>query len=157
MANLDNLIRWQAYAPDLGGNRELAKPFTVLLAVGLTKPDMQRLSEAIEALPKTPEPSAEQPLVDHAAYLEARADGIAHALGAFVRLGPEPLTVGGEPIDTLAKLLRLYARIASGPVALLELVSALRYFNSAGGTAQLFFERLSGGSVSTEQTSRAAR
>jgi hypothetical protein len=153
VANLDNLIRWQEFRPDLGENRNLARPFYVELAVGLTKPDLQRLAEALDTLSKTEVTEGADPV----AHNEARAEKLAGALGEWVRMGPESLTVNGEAIDTLPKLLKLYARVSAGSVAMLELATALRWFNSTGGTTQLFFERLSGGSVSTEQASRAAR
>lgn len=151
MANLDNLIRWHEYVPDLGENRKLTPPFTVLLAVGLTKPDLQRLAEALEHLPEPKEGEDQQ------AAAEAKADALAKALAPHVKLGPEPLFVGNEAVDSLPKLLRLYMRMSAGAAAVLELALALRHFNGVGGQAQLFFERLSGGSGSTDQTSRAAR
>ncbi len=159
MANLDNLIRWQRFEPDIGENRQQKRPFYVKLAVGLTKPDLKRLSEAVEDR-SAPRADDAPPLTDDEtqAALEQRAEKLAAALSEFVRLGDEPLTVNGEAIDTLPKLLKLYARIAGGSVAMLELSMALRWFNTAGGQTQLFFGRLSGGFASTEaEDQRAAR
>jgi hypothetical protein len=65
--------------------------------------------------------------------------------------------VNGELIDTLPKLLKLYTQLADGVTRMLELPIALRHFNSGGGAVQLFFERLSGGSVGTTDSKRAAR
>lgn len=156
MANLSNLIRWQRFEPDLGENRTLPKPFYLEVAVGLTKPELLQLGEAIDApvLPSredgAPEPSPEE--VE--AALVAKADKLAVALAPWVRFGSEPLAINGEPVTTLTQLLRLYIRAASGAVGLLEVPMALRWFNGAGGgTTQLFFERLSGGFVSTTQPS----
>jgi hypothetical protein len=159
VANLDNLIRWQEFRPDIGENRRLKNPFFVKLAVGLTKPDLKRLAEAVDGSAAT-RPDDAPPLTDDEtqAALEQRAEKLAAALSEFVRLGDEPLTVNGEAIDTLPKLLKLYARVAGGPVAMLELATALRWFNTAGGQTQLFFGRLSGGFASTEaEDQRAAR
>lgn len=162
MPNLDSLIRWQPYAPDLGENRESKRPFYVELAVGLTKADLAQLGESVSALAEEPADAANENKGartedEMRARLEADADTLARALTPWVRLGKEPLSVNGEAVDTLPKLLRLYTRISGGAVAMLELATALRFFNTAGGKTQLFFERLSGGSVSTTPTGRAAR
>jgi hypothetical protein len=157
--NLDSLIRWQEYKPDIGENRAAKRPFTVELAVGLTKADLLKLGEVSDAplLPARADDAPEVTPEEFEAAVDARVVTLATALTPFVRLGPEPLNVGGEPVDSLLKLLKLYTRLAAGPTALLELVSALRWFNTAGGTVQLFYGRLSGGSVGTTSTSRAAR
>jgi hypothetical protein len=126
----------------------------VLLAVGLTKPDLQRLAEKLEGLDDEETPAGP---ADPVAQSEARAEKLAAALSDIVRIGPEPLTVNGQAIDSLPKLFRLYAQLSAGAMAMLEVATALRHFNSAGGTVQLFFERLSGGSISTDPTGRAAR
>jgi hypothetical protein len=159
MANLDNLIRWQKFLPDLGENRSLKKPFYVLLAVGLSKLDLQRLMDSLDALkPKPPaEGDAPAPEVSEEQAANEAAEKLAAALAPFVKLGSEPLVVNGENIDSLAKLLKLYAQLPAGGAATLELAWALRYFNGIGGQSELFFERLSGGVAGTGQDQRAAR
>jgi hypothetical protein len=161
MANLDNLIRWQEFKPDLGENRRLKKPFHVLLAVGLSKLDLQRLMDSLEALKQKPpeegEAQTSAPELSEEQAANAAAEKLAAALAPFVKLGSEPLTVNGEAIDTLAKLLKLYAQLPAGGAATLELAWALRYFNGIGGQSELFFERLSGGVAGTGQDQRAAR
>lgn len=156
MANLDNLIRWQEFKPDIGENRRDKRPFYVLLAVGLSKLELQRLVDSLEALKPKPPAEGEAPVSEEDAA-NAAAEKLAAALAPFVKLGDEPLTVGGEPIDTLPKLLKLYARLPAGGAAAVELAWALRYFNGVGGQSELFFERLSGGIAGTGQDRRAAR
>jgi len=151
MAALSSLIRWQQYQPDIGENRSLARPFFVEIAVGLTKPNLQALSDVSEP-PLLPPRDESAPAVtpeELEAALQARVDALAAALAPYVRMGTEPLSVDGVAVDTLPKLLKLYTGLAAGPVALLELPSAVRWFNTAGGATQLFFERLSGGFAST--------
>jgi hypothetical protein len=159
MPKLDNLIRWQEYKPDIGANRESERPFVLLLAVGLTKTDLAKLGEVSDA-PLLPERAPGAPEVtpeELEAAVAKRVEALAAALNHFVKLGPEPLFVGGEAVDSLQKLLMLYTRLAGGAVAMLEVVTALRWFNTAGGTVELFYARLSGGPVTTTGAKRVAR
>lgn len=149
MANLETLIRYQRFAPDLGANRELEKPFFVELAVGMTKLQLKALADTVDTVDEKATGMGDEE------YLEHAVKKMADALAPYVKMGTEPLVVNGKRIETLSELLTLYATLASGPAAMLELSTALRWFNSIGGATALFFERLSGGSVSTTPRSGA--
>lgn len=144
MANLSSLIRWQPYVPDIGDNVQQKRPFYVEVAVGITKAELLALDKAQEKRPgeDLPEDATEEQ------KLEAHLVHLSKTLDPFVRMGKESLHVGERHVRTLYDLLKLYSEMAGGEVAMLELASAVGWFNSAGGRTQSFYARLSGGSAS---------
>lgn len=141
MAKLEYLHHWAKYVPDIGNNRELEKPFYLEVATGLSFERLERAKKELKELadlglsPK-----------DFAARTAAIFDGM-------VRMGAEPLEVGGTPVPGLAEYLEMV--VAHAGVGYLEVMKTVYRFNSVGEADRLFSERHSGGTASTPVQSAA--
>ena len=125
-----NSWRWALYAPSIGNNKELERPFYLRLKADLPQ---GRLDEFFQKLRQGGEDW-------HQAF-----DGL-------VEMGDEPLSLDGRPIEDVQSYLQA---IATTPL-LHELVGALQFHNSLNGVAASFSERLSGTSPTTLFGYRAA-
>lgn len=128
MANLDDLCTWEMYVPRIGNNKSLPQPFHLLIKCGMSILEFSAFVKEWKAAPDTTE-------------------GQAAILESMVKMGPEPLTVGGKPIESLRAYLDLVFA-GQGLPLYQELIGAILNFNSVQGTQALFSERLSGGGVS---------
>lgn len=131
---MPNLLswRWAQYAPSIGDNKTLERPFYLRIKADLPK---EQLAAFFDALAKAG--SAED---WHAVF-----DGI-------VELGDEPLTLDGREVTDL----RTYLDAVALTPYLMELVGAIRHHNSLDGARASFSERLSGIGPSTLYGYRAA-
>ncbi len=146
MAELSHLNRWERFSPDIGDNRSLKAPFYLEVASGLPRVQLEAFSEGLTAA------------VEEAAAAGSereKAEVYAKAFAPYVRMGREPLCIGGKAYPTLADYLELITSMA-GSYNHLELGHAVRDFNSVAGTRRLFFERLSGGSTGTPSPSNGS-
>jgi hypothetical protein len=124
MADL-TLWHWEKYAPSLGGNKQLEQPFYLRVKAGLTKAQYQ-------------------------AWLETKAktaEEVTASLEGIVEMGDEPLSIGGQPIATLAEYVAIIHE-QKGHELLEEMMGAVAWHNTVGVRAN-FSERLSGGKGST--------
>lgn len=134
MPSFDSLARWEKYVPNLGTNRDEPRPFYLRIAAGLTMEEFAAVMDRVASA-----------LREQA----ARGPGlVAKALEGVVEMGAEPLSVRGKPVSTLADYLELAARQAAGDL-LMELLSAVRRYNSVEGSTELFFRRGSGSRTGT--------
>jgi hypothetical protein len=163
--------RWERFAPTLDGNDELPRPFFFEVACGLTRAEMRQFDDALERLlvEKMKAATAEigEPPEDAAAkdawqeqladrLITGEIDAVATALEPYVRMGSEPLTIGGKPITTVRAYLEAVAVVADQE-ALREPLKALHTLNSLGGRQQLFSKRRSGGFTTTPDRSAAKK
>lgn len=153
MADLSNTTRWVRYEPDLRGNRELERPFYVLLNGSMSKAQLQNLTAALSTplshgeLPPnaTKEQADEYAESGRKALVKRQGD----ALRPFVKFGSEPLSIDGEAIDSLDKYLDYVSRSLVGHGAFFELSQALTDCNLLDTASSFFSGRLSGGFVGT--------
>ena len=140
MADLTRTHRWESFVPDLGDNRAQPKPFFLLIASGLTKENLRAFHASLDALGARMVEVADD---------AARIDAWAEVFAPYVQMGDEPLVIDGKPIATLRDYLALLLVEVQGQYNTIELSLALADYNSFQGTRRLFFERLSGGPLST--------
>lgn len=177
MPNLTRTYRWERFEPHLGDNLELPpeRRFYLEVASGLTKEQLAKFEldaktkiltdeavakhapekERLLELEKAGAPAAEiaeglARWVDDVdrSITDCLVEHFIKVLEPVVRLGAEPLTVDGRAITTLAEYLRLITEVR-GRYNLTELSSMVHWYNSREGSAELFYERLSGGGAST--------
>jgi hypothetical protein len=129
MAGL-TLAKWARYEPSIPGNADLpaGERFYLELHAGMSTVAFGALLEALK---------------------DAKdAAAVAAALSPSVRLGAVPLTLDGESVDTLEKYVAAISEQRGSPL-LFELQERLVWFNSYGGTRELFCVRPFGGTAST--------
>lgn len=145
MANLTRTHKWLRYVPDIGDNRELPAPFYLEVASGLTKVELSEYHEAFGAWAQ-----------EKCASEEAFLDSVLRLLAPLVRMGTEPLLVRGRPVPTLRDFLAL-AMDVMGESPVLEVLKAVRDYNTLGGPKVLFSALPSGGTagIPTPSTERA--
>jgi len=134
MAGL-TLSRWARYEPSIPGNSDLvvAERFHLELCAGMSTVAFGALLEALK---------------------DAKdAAAVATALSPSVRLGVVPLTLDGEAVDTLEKYVTAISEQRGSPL-LFELQERLVWFNSYGGTRELFCVRPFGGTASTAEAQK---
>lgn len=136
MADLTRTHRWLRYVPDLGDNRELAAPFYVEVASGLTKVQLSDYHAALRAWGETKH------------ELEAFAAATTELLTPYVRMGREPLSVQGRRVLDLGAYIALGMEVM-GESPVLELLRVVREYNELGGPKVLFSAPPSGGTSST--------
>lgn len=152
MASFDTPARWEKYLPPIANNRELERPFHLLIQAGLTKPRFETLLAALSEASRrlAQEDAAEGPLEGTSA-LELYVG----ALEGLVRFGDEPLTLNGQLVTDLRGLLAQYLQQA-GYELLFDLVAYVRRWNMIAGAIELFTARLSGGSAGTAPAPKTA-
>lgn len=128
MPNL-SLAAWEKYVPTLGDNKTQERPFFLMVKSGLTRTQFEGLLEKVGEFRNKKDNSPE---------------ALVGLFGDLVKLGDEPLSVDGEPIKDLLGYMRLVASQVATPL-LVEMVGAIRHFNSVEGVQEAFFARLSGG------------
>jgi hypothetical protein len=160
MANLTDTVRWVQYVPDLLGNRALERPFYFELNGSMSKEQMKATEVALTTPGPASELSDDAPPEAVAARNEAsRAEAVtryAKALEPYVRFGAEPLTVGGQPVTTLAGYFDFATSKLTGLAAFLEPGRALVEVNTLDSRASFFSGRLSGGFTSTTRPNGAS-
>lgn len=163
MPDLSNTVRWLEYEPDLLGNRESARPFYFRLHGSMSKAQMKALADALAARGSAPEPEklpekpTDEQRAEHEKAMEeynelARATLVAKyasALEPFVKLGEEPLSFDGQPVDTLRAYFDFVTVHLAGLEAFFEPYRALLNVNTLGAASGFFSGRLSGGFTST--------
>ncbi len=126
MADLKLSMRWEKYAPELDDNHKLDRPFYFEVATSLTRAQLRDIDAAVSkvfelaAASVTPPPAGLTPeeisgyrqKIEEAA-LEAELVGIAAVLEPWVKMGPEALTIAGQPIRTLEQYMRAVSVVAS--------------------------------------------
>lgn len=125
------------FVPDVMDNRKQEAPFYLKVQTGLTKVQVQAFAEAYVAL----------------LHKGATGPDLLELVRPFVAMGEEPLDVLTEAGETkrLGTLdeYAAWLNTLSTMEPWLEMVKAVQHFNSVEGTAQVFYERLSGGEVFT--------
>jgi hypothetical protein len=171
VADLQLNRRWEPWAPSLGGNAELEKPFLFELACGLTRAEMRKLDDDMSrvleqkcgaALKEHGQPKKgsdkkaltqwQEGLADK--LLEAQISSAVEVLGPFIRMGSEPLTIAGKPVTGFREYLEATS-VVSDQAAMMEPLTALRAANSLNGEQVLFSKRRSGGGSTTPSRSAA--
>lgn len=140
MPSLTRSFRWERFIPDLGDNREQEKPFFIEIASGLSILERKDVVDAV----RVAQTSSYTEGMGPEEYLKASAPVVATALQGIVRMGSEPLTVGGKSITSLAEYLEFVLAFPGSP-NWFEILKAIVDFNSADGARALFFARHSGG------------
>lgn len=160
MADLTNTVRWVRYEPDLLGNRALERPFYFELNGSMSKEQLSALQAELtkpltaQTLPENA--TDEQRLAADEETTKTAVARTAIALRPFVKLGSEPLTIGGEAIDSLEKYLDFALRKLPGMATFLEPSRALYEINTLDARASFFSGRLSGGFTSTTRPNGAS-
>ncbi len=139
---LTRLWHWQKFFPNVGNNLELREQDQLYLevAVGLSKVELKRLSEAIGDL--------------EGLTFEAGAKQLADAWRPFVRLAPGAHTLEGKPLASIDDYIGAVIT-QPGLFNLMELSAEAGRLNSIRGTQALFSQRLAGGGASTSKPSTA--
>lgn len=139
MANLSTK-QWVRYEPNIPGNLELpvAERFYLEVRAGLSTLELQAMRSGVaEVVAK----DAESRHVE----LAAKLDGV-------VRMGAEPLSLEGVPVEGLAGYLAAVSTQVGMPLVT-ELFTKVNELNSWDGVRALFSVRPSGGGTGTASTS----
>ncbi len=144
MANLTRSWRWETFHPDIGENLDLPPGERLTLRIASALPG-ERLEQMRAEYGEALVAGIENADAMAAAFAKV-FEGLVEVVGAH--------SIDGKPVETLAQYLGVVAR-AGGIYGLTELVSAVGEFNSIQGTHRLFFERHSGGLLSTRAQTAA--
>lgn len=156
MATLSRKFRFEAWAPNIGENLELAPASRLYLglAVGLTAEQISearaKLREAI-TLPDQPETEdeTERKIWLDAVFLKWRTRHI-DAIGAYVKVNDGPHVIDGVSVATLDDFLKLLQSTTDfGQTFIREVFDALWLANTADGHREVFSQRPSGGVATT--------
>lgn len=164
---MHDLAHWERFEPNLGDNHRLPpeKRFFLEVAAGLSKAQLKKAkraldfsslslnAEAVTAEAKTSKADDETDIealqrCTEKAMAVLCVERLATEWGGFVRVGSAGHTINGLAIASLKDYLGVIIE-QPGRFNVIELSKVLAQLNSVTGTHALFFERLSGGPIST--------
>lgn len=139
-----SVVRWERYVPDLPGNRASPQPFHFQLNASMSKEQARELRHAMEPL----EPAPDAAPVSPDERRKAKVARYAAALEPYVKLGPDPLSLDGQPVKSLLEYLDAMSQLEF-EAYFYEVGWSLQRINSVEGLTAFFSERLSGGFTTT--------